>query len=359
MQLPIPIGRPQIFAALLLLAFAAQAVWLAEHRTEQRVETFVVFVDSQGNGSALNLLPAVVPGIIRSAPPWTRCAPFVLVGLLLGGSLWYVARRMYGNTGAYIALSLFAFSPLSIAAAASATPDIVGAWGFFGTIFVAIALAHTLWAPHSHRVWRIVLLGISIALALTADVGLALVVLYALVLIWYLIPDRRLLGLGTLALSCAIAVLLYWAAWSFDLAALRALGAELIGRGPVHFAFTGDNLHQFRMQLREFAKQSPALLVLLHVALITYRLNKRSRYFGNTAPILISLSLVILGFITAPRAGWTPLLLARAFLVLFCAGMITDLFETSKRRWALPLVVVCIVFNAGWCVFWALPRLAR
>lgn len=345
-------GRPQFYAGLMLLAFLAQALWLALHRGSALTSAAL-------DGSAYAPLAYLPRALWAAAPAWTMALPFIALGLLLGCSLWYVARRLYGNTGAYLALSLYAFSPLALSAAATASPDIAGAWGFFGTIFVAIALAHTLWAPPSHRVWRIVLLGVSLALTLTADVGLGLVVLYALALIWYLIPDRRLAGLATLALSCSVAVLVYWAAWSFEPAALRALGAEMVGRGPVHFSFTGANFHQFRMQLRQFAVQSPALLVLLHLALITYRLNRRSRYFGNTAPILISLSLVILGFITVPRAGWTPLLLARAFLVLFCAGMITDLFETPKRRWALPVVVACVLFNAAWCVFYALPRLAR
>jgi len=33
---------------------------------------------------------------------------------MLGGSLWYVARRLYGNAGGYIALALYCFSPAMI-----------------------------------------------------------------------------------------------------------------------------------------------------------------------------------------------------------------------------------------------------
>lgn len=333
----------------MLLAFLAQAVWLGTHRASP-------FTGAALDGSAYAPLAYFPRALWPAAPAWMMSLPFIALGLLLGCSLWYVARRLYGNTGAYLALSLYAFSPLALSAAAGTSPDIAGAWGFFGAIFTAIALAHTLWAPPSHRVWRIVLLGISMALALTADFGLWIVALYCLALIWYLIPDRRLAGLATLALSCSLALFLFWSAHSFDVASLRH---ALAAFPENHFAFTGANVRQFRMQLRQFAIQSPALLVLLHLALVTYRLNRRSRYFGNTAPILISLSLVVLGFITVPRPGWTPLLLARAFLVLFCAGMITDLFETPKRRWALPVVVVCVIFNAAWCVFYALPRLAR
>ena len=36
---------------------------------------------------------------------WPARLPFVLIGLLVGGSLWYVARRLYGNAGGYVALA--------------------------------------------------------------------------------------------------------------------------------------------------------------------------------------------------------------------------------------------------------------
>ena len=41
--------------------------------------------------------------------------PFLAASLLLGASLWYVARRLYGNIGGYIALALYCFSPVIIA----------------------------------------------------------------------------------------------------------------------------------------------------------------------------------------------------------------------------------------------------
>ena len=58
--------------------------------------------------------------------------PFLMAGLLLGASLWYVARRLYGNIGGYIALGLYCFSPMVIARSSQVQPDIVAAWGAFG-----------------------------------------------------------------------------------------------------------------------------------------------------------------------------------------------------------------------------------
>ena len=73
--------------------------------------------------------------------------PFLMAGLLLGASLWYVARRLYGNLGGYIALGLYCFSPMAITRSSQVQPDIVGAWGAFGLVFTGIAAAHTLYAP--------------------------------------------------------------------------------------------------------------------------------------------------------------------------------------------------------------------
>ena len=37
--------------------------------------------------------------------------PFLFAGFLLGGCIWWVTRRLYGNLGGYTALALYCFSP--------------------------------------------------------------------------------------------------------------------------------------------------------------------------------------------------------------------------------------------------------
>src|SRR6202166_2310342 len=80
---------------------------------------------------------------------WLARAPYVLFGVLLGASLWYVSRRLYGNSGGYIALALYCFSPAVVRSSALwlAGPDIAAVWGTFGAVFAAIAVSHTLYAP--------------------------------------------------------------------------------------------------------------------------------------------------------------------------------------------------------------------
>ena len=112
---------------------------------------------------------------------WFVRAPFLLAGLCLGVSLWYVARKLYGTAAGHIVLALYAFSPGIVACSSLAGPQIFAAWGAFGLIFTAIATAHTLYAPREVILWnwkRIALLGISITFAAGAQWPLA----------WLLLP---------------------------------------------------------------------------------------------------------------------------------------------------------------------------
>ena len=58
-------------------------------------------------------------------------APYLVFGLLLGASLWYVSRRLFGNAGGYVALALYCFSPGIVRSSAIwwAEPEIGAAWG--------------------------------------------------------------------------------------------------------------------------------------------------------------------------------------------------------------------------------------
>ena len=135
---------------------------------------------------------------------------------LLGASLWYVARRLCGNIGGFLALTLYCFSPSMIQSSAvwHTEPEILAAWGAFGAIFTAIAVAHTLYAPREVILWnwrRIVLLGVSVAIAVGSQFSMIIVVPLALAFLLYLAPTtagwiRRLGGKRWLALHRLIYV---------------------------------------------------------------------------------------------------------------------------------------------------------
>ncbi len=238
-------GRPQFLAGVLLLFFLAQACWLvhselsaspAPGASEQAriaagwrqlhggsiagapypdppssLPTEISADINNDDGfdsehSPLLSLLSAAPLLASPQPPfnpessprwrWLPRLPFLACGVFLGASLWYVARRLCGNTGGFLALALYCFSPTIIQASAvwHTEPEIFAAWGSFGAIFTAIAVAHTLYAPREVILWnwrRIVLLGVSLAIAVGSQFSMIVVVPLALVFMLYLAPIRR------------------------------------------------------------------------------------------------------------------------------------------------------------------------
>src|SRR5579864_2900773 len=139
------IGTPQFLAGLLLLVLVAECVWLVAHippgaisseefaRVQEGLAqwhgkgiagTATAFggkadpVRSDGNDTDPNHSPLwylieATPlaifhvGLTSTLGNWLARAPYIFIGMLLGASLWYVSRRLYGNAGGYIALSLY------------------------------------------------------------------------------------------------------------------------------------------------------------------------------------------------------------------------------------------------------------
>src|ERR1700756_518049 len=105
------IGRPQIFAGLLLLIFLAQCLWVASGRKFSDLEYEYIasgFPQAQGQqlratspltgltaalplriiSSLKNVAPAGIKSVLAIPRPWIVRLPFVIFGLWLGGALW-------------------------------------------------------------------------------------------------------------------------------------------------------------------------------------------------------------------------------------------------------------------------------
>src|SRR5437773_4423079 len=240
-------GRPQVLAGTLLLIFLAQCAWLVNRSRFVAPEAHEISRIREGLGewrghwiastpsaartqqsvgdepfdshhSALWYLIASAPSLLLRGNTsnygyfgWLAHAPYLIFGALLGASLWYVARRLYGNAGGYVALMLYCFSPGIIRSSALwfAEPEIGAAWGAFGAIFTAIAVAHTLYAPREVVLWnwrRILLLAVSLALAVGSQFQLAIIVPLLLAFMLYLAPERKSAVLAILAAACAVAL---------------------------------------------------------------------------------------------------------------------------------------------------------
>jgi hypothetical protein len=390
-------GRPQYIAGILLLMFVAQCVFLiARGEAQLELRPAELFRGQEGLSQLQGESIAGVPSAARAeagttAPPeiesnedydpnhsplwylvaaaplmgweassqanalrlwtWLERAPYLIFGVLLGASLWYVSRRLYGNAGGYIALSLYCFSPAMIHSSTLwlLPPEMGAAWSSFGAVFTAIAVAHTLYAPREVVLWnwrRIFLLGLSLALAIGSQFSLIILLPLALAFMLYLAPTRRLAALAIWASACVFALALLVASYFFH---LRIFWQSM--RHASFFSFTGKAFGMadaYRQILYQLGHSSPALLLAFPLTLIAFFVLRRARYFGNIAPLLVAVLFMILAFGSPHYPGLGFWLMAAPFLFVFVAGVSADLLETRQRALVQAFVWGLLIANALW-----------
>lgn len=347
--------RPQQVAAVLLLLLLAQCLWVAQGRARVSDSSYVIAESgtAQNTLSAhstlayrlTNLTLAAVRGI--TGPPQGRLAPetsphfsgplflvncgFIFFGLCLGAALWWVTRRLYGNRGGFIALALYCFSPPVIQASTFPGNDILAAFGLFAAVYTVMGVAHAMQGPR--RKWRprIVLFTLALAFTAAASIPAFLVaILLSVALLAYLAVGRRSAILPVLAIAITGAALLLFASFAFQPDAFAAyIRGEMGG-----FWVTSGGIRAWLAEL-----PNAAVVIAAIVALIFYCTSRRSRYFGNTLPLLVALGLF---FLATPDASGGTTLWALPFLFAFIAGVFADVLDTEARRvfsWAAASVL--------------------
>jgi len=406
---PGSIGSPQFIAAAILLVYLLQCAWLIREQTlhgalpdsdhalciydglaqwkggaiagtpealRAEAATGVPSAGREGHlrvrdgfdedRSPLYYLAAAAPVLVQPsaiAPDsalgqiW-EAAPYLFFGVMLGGSLWYVARRLYGNVGGYIALVLYCFSPGIILSSAGAQNlgEMGGVWGAFGTIFTAIAVAHTLYAPREVILWngrRILLLGLSLAIAAGNQFSLAILALVVLPIMLWVAPVRLGAVISIWAAAIAVGLILLLACYAFQ--------PSLFWQAMLHARWIDVHARAFTMRagyaetLRTIARSSPALSLAAPVALVAYFAWKRTRYFGNTAPLTIAALMFVLAVASPDFPGQGFHLALLLFLFVFVAGIFADLIETRRGL----LVTAGLGGLLGAAALWNVLQLAR
>jgi hypothetical protein len=387
-------SRPRLLAGGLLLVFLAQCLWLTRFELrvgpptageELRIREGLAQWKGQkiagapiggAEGEAafdvhhspvwylftatpLAFWPAPLDGSSYRYWGWLERVPYLLAGVLLGASLWYVTHRLFGNAGGYIALMLYCFSPAMIrtCALAGTEPEIVAPWGAFGAVYTAVAVAHTLYAPREVVLWnwrRIVLLGVSLFLAVGTQFSLAVLVPLTLGLLLYLAPERRRAAFSIWIAGCGVALVLLFASYFlhgriFFESMMHARWIEATEGG---LGMAGNYLRV----LHTLSGASPAFLLALPFTLAAYGIWRRARYFGNTAPLLVAGVCVVLGLAAPHYPGQGFLLVAAPFLFSFVGGVCADLLETSFGAVVRAGLFGLLGANALWNVV-ALGRL--
>jgi hypothetical protein len=271
--------------------------------------------------------------------------PFLLAGAMLGAGLWWVTRRLYGNLGGYTALALYCFSPAILKACVAPNAEILAALGVYGGVYTCIGVAHAMQGPR--RKWRprIVLLTAAFGMAAASHIAaLPVVALLGLAAMLWVAEGRRVQALPLVLTAAAGAVLLVFACYGFSLDAFSyvfrsAAGLLWVSLDPARRFFS--------------AISNAGITVAAGAAAILYLGLRKSRYFGNTAPLLCFLVLVLLVMTGAPGSPW---IWSLPFLLTFVGGVFADAYEGPRGRLAMAAAGAILVLQAVFCAM-SLPGL--
>ena len=400
MSLPrIQIGRPQRLAGLLLLVFLIECLWVVSRQelspTDyryalcgremwERPSPLAGYFTTCGNlngdgtfayrvaGLPLTAERLVLLGADKLRSPENRLyagstlngstwearheiggvkylmhVPFILFSVWLGGGLWWVCRRLFGNEGGFFALALYCFCPTVIRYAVTPNNEVLAMWGLYGLVYAAMGVAHAMQGPR--RKWKPRITLFVVALGMTAIAHLLAAMLgfvAAFAFMFYLAERRRSYVMQMVIFSALGALLIVLASFAFRLA-------------PFSYVFTGG-AGRFWLSLdaaRAFFSQivNAPIAIATAVAAVLYVGVRRSRYFGNTAPLLMLLALFALRTTQVMSYPW---LWALPFLFTFVGGVFADALETRQRKLFLGLTGAILATQVLLCLT-VLPALAR
>ena len=390
-------NRPQQIAAVMLALFLAQGFWLISRQTLtdrdyqyarcgremwEDPSPLAGYYTSCGNihdgvlayraaGLPLTLNLLVERGLDRFRKPENRVVqvggasqistwelrhqlphillllrlPFLFAGVVLGGALWWVARRLFGNLGGYTALALYCFSPAVLQASVSPDPEILAALGVYAGVYTCIGVAHAMQGPRRRWRPRIVLLILSFGLAASAHIAaLPIVAVLGLVAMLWVAEGRRSQVLPVVLIAVAGALFLLFACYGFSPDAFSYVFRSAAG----FLAVSLDSARHFFQSLR-----NAGVTIAAAAALLMYIFERRSRYFGNTIPLLCALVMLVLITTGVPSSPW---LWAQPFLLTFIAGVFADAYEGPRPKLALAAGAAVVGLQFVFCLL-SLPGL--
>ena len=392
MKLPrIRIGRPQRLAALLLLFFFSECLWVIAHQQLSQQDYryaecgremweqpsplagyFTTCGNLNGDGSfayrlagfPLTVQRLAMLGADKLRRPENRLytggtlrgttwearhqlfsvkyllhLPFVAFAVWLGGGLWWVARRLFGNEGGFFALGLYCSCPAVVRFAVTPNNDVLAMWGLYGLVYTAMGVAHAMQGPRDK--WRPRIILLTTALGLTAAAHLlAAMIGFVMALVWmlYLAERHRSYVMQILVFAAVGALAILFAFYSFRLAPF----SYVFTGGGARFWFTLDGAQRFFL---DFANSPIAVATL--ISLLLYLVVPRCRYFGNTAPLVMVLLLLPLVTTQTISRTW---LWALPFLFTFVGGVFADALETRQRKLFLALTGTLLLTQAVVCL---------
>jgi hypothetical protein len=284
--------------------------------------------------------------------------PFVFFALWLGGGLWWVSRRLFGNEGGGFALALYVFCPAIIRYASTPSNEILALWGLYGLVYTAIGVAHALQGPRNKWRPRIVLLTFALGMTACAHLLAALIGFAAAAFFLFYLADRRRSYVSHVLIFSALgAVAILFVSFSFRMSAFIYV---FIG-GGARFWFSLEGVRSFVAASATypflFGASLPihgAIILAALIALGIYLVSPPSRYFGNTSPLLMAL---VIAPVYATQTTTSPWLWALPFLFTFIGGVFADFLDAARqspqrRRVMLTVTSALVLAQATLCVGW-------
>jgi hypothetical protein len=400
MKLPrITIGRPQQMAALLLLFFLAECLWVVSKQSLsqqdyryaecgremwERPSPLAGYFTTCGNlngdgtfayrvaGLPLTVQRLVMLSADRLRRPENRLyaegtlhgsmwearhqlssvkyllhLPFIFFAMWLGAGLWWVSRRLFGNEGGFLSLGLYCFCPAIVRYAVTPNNDVLAMWGAYGLVYTAIGVAHAMQGPKHKWKPRIALLTLALGLTAAAHL-LAAMIGFAMAAVWmmYLAERRRSYVMQILVFSAIGALAILFAFYAFRPAPF----SYVFTGGGARFWFDLDSARHFFLNIAN----APIAVATL-IALLLYIAVPRCRYFGNTAPLVM---VVLLFPLVTTQTFSAPWLWALPFLFTFVGGIFADVLEMRQRKMFLVLSGAILLMQVDVCVS-LLPEIAR
>ncbi len=272
--------------------------------------------------------------------------PFLSAGFLLGGCIWWVTRRLYGNLGGYTALALYCFSPSVLRACLSPNAEVLAALGVYGGVYTCIGVAHAMQGPRRRWRPRLVLLTAVLGMAAAAHIAaLPVTALLGLAAMLWVAEGHRSQALPVVLVASAGALVIVLACYGFSPDAASYIFRSSAG-------FLGLSFDPARRFFGAFA--NGGITIAAGAAAVLYLGTRRSRYFGNTTPLLFAL--VCMALVMTGSQG-IPWLWAQPFLFTFVGGVFADAYDGPRGGWARGAAAAAAALQAVLCIA-SLPGMA-
>jgi hypothetical protein len=243
---------------------------------------------------------------VRCMPDTAASAVVSACSLALAGCLWFVAARQIGPVAGLFALALYVFSP----PAWHPSPATATALAIFVFLATAVGVGHALQGPPRKWPPRFVLMAVlAVAAAFLQPLACFAALLLAAVALLYLTVHKRV-WVGPIVVGLAAITGL-----------IAHLRPGLISAFAAFFALAPS---------KSRPEQWAGILLALAAALALWAAKRRSRFFGNTAPLVAAVVFsAVFWFPGNTRFAWSC---ALPPALLFSAGVFADGFDDRDRR---------------------------